>query len=91
MKRYSITGTDGKNETMNEEMFDFNVLVFLNRITRRPPSSLYAWASVYQVARAMYARPTVRTFDSVRASLLRSHDAGHVKRDGDYFQMGRRK
>lgn len=68
-KRYRIQASDGKWESMNEEMFDYNVLVFLNRATRTGD-----WVSVYELSRIMYARPNARTFQNVRESLERARN-----------------
>lgn len=84
-KRYRIQAPDGKWESMNEEMFDYNVLVFLNRLTR-----LGGWANRFTLTRTMYRRPNGRTFDNVGASLRRSLERGDVRREGDGWQVVRR-
>ena len=68
MKRYHITAPDGVRESMNQDMFDFNIGAALNRITRHG-----GWASAYAVARELYARPTIATFRNVADALNRNH------------------
>jgi hypothetical protein len=81
-RRYRIQAADGKWETMNEEMFDYNVLVHLNRLTRTGD-----YINVSALARSMYHRPTIRTFENVRDSLYRSWQRGDVQRDGDAYRI----
>lgn len=81
-KRYRLP--DG---SVNEDMFDYNILVHLNRLTRTG-----TWASHYEVARAIYQRPNARTFDNVRAALLRQpKDVKRCKNSDMHFQIRRRK
>ena len=73
MNSYSIDG-----QRVNQQMFDWAVLVEINRINKRSGP-----ASVWQVGRDLYFRPNMRTFRNIAGAFGRLKAARKVKLETD--------